>query len=119
MTNQLVATKRKPDEILTDEEALGVITKAVKQRMDSIEQFTSGNRMDLVENEKSELAILQPYLPSLMGEDEIQKVVDAKIKELSVTDKSQMGKLIGVIMRELKGKADGALVKTIVEKSLV
>ena len=64
-TNENVSKKRKPDEELSDEEVLGVIGRAVKQRKDSIEQFEKGGRKDLVEVEKSELVILETYLPNL------------------------------------------------------
>ena len=117
-TNELVAKKRKPDDKLTDEKALAVIRRAAKQRQDSIDQFTQGGRADLAEGEKAELAIVQTYLPAQMNEVEIEKVVSAKIKELAVTDKKEMGKLIGTLMKDLKDRADGARVKQVVEKLL-
>src|SRR5262245_38210348 len=66
-TNELVSLKRKPTEELSDEEVLSVIRRGVKQRKDSIEQFTKGGRNDLVENEKAELAVLEAYLPAQMS----------------------------------------------------
>src|SRR5665213_795597 len=70
MTNEVVAKKRKPDEFLTDEEAMTVLKRAANQRKDSIEQFTKGGRPELAEPEKLELAIIESYLPSMMsGED--------------------------------------------------
>ncbi len=113
-TNELVAKKRKPNEELSDEEALDVIRRGVKQRKDSIEQFTAGGRKDLAESEEAELAILQTYLPQMMSLDEIRTVAEAKKIELNA-DKSKLGQLMGVVMKELKGKADGADVKTVVE----
>jgi hypothetical protein len=117
-TNELVASGKTPQTPIEDEAAMAVITRAAKQRKDSIEQFEKGGRADLAEVEKAELAVLESYLPELMSEDEIKIVVDAKISALGVTDKSGMGKLIGGIMGELKGKADGSLVKKIVEEAL-
>lgn len=114
-TNELVATGRKPQEELPDDEALGVIRRLAKQRKDSIEQFEAGGRADLAENERAEYAILEAYLPQMMSQDEIRPVAEAKRAELGVTDKSGMGKLMGAVMKELAGKADGADVKVVVE----
>ncbi|MEK7558549.1 MAG: GatB/YqeY domain-containing protein [Patescibacteria group bacterium] len=117
-TNELVAKKRRPNEILADEDALSVIGRAVKQRKDAIEQFEKGGRKDLADNEKAELPHLEKYLPTQMTEAEIRPLVEAKIKELGVQDKAGAGKLLGALMKDLKGKADGALVKSIVDKLL-
>lgn len=117
-TNELLILKRTPQDELTDEEVLSVIRKAVKQRKDSIEQFTSGGRPELAEDEKKELGILETYLPAMMSEEEVMKVVLSKKEELGITDKSKMGQFIGVVMKELKGKADGDVVKKAVEQAL-
>src|SRR3990167_392421 len=77
-TNELVATKRKPQEELTDEEALAVIKRLCKQRKDSIEQFKTGGRNDLVETEEKELQILKKYLPEEVGKAEIRKIAESK-----------------------------------------
>ena len=114
-TNEVIARRRKPDEMLKDEEAVAVIKRAVKQRKESIEQFNKGGRPELAQKEERELEILRVYLPKAMSALEIEKVVRAKQSELSITDKSRMGVLIGAVMGELKGKADGAEVKKIVE----
>ena len=114
-TNELVATKRTPQEPLPDEDALKVIKRAANQRKDSIEQFEKGNRKDLAEKERAELAIIETFLPKMMGKDEIRKVAEAKKAELGVTDKSKMGIFMGAVMKELKGQADGADVKEVVE----
>ena len=116
-TNELVAKGKKPTDELSDEEALAVITRASKQRKDSIDQFEKGGRPELAESEKAELAVIESYLPTLMSEDEIKVVVDAKKAELNVTDKSKLGMFVGAVMKDLKGKADGALVKKVVEES--
>jgi len=114
-TNELVATKRKPQEELTDEEALAVVKRLCKQRKDSIEQFKTGGRTDLAETEEKELEILKKYLPEEVGEAEIRKVAENKKTALGVTDKSKIGILVGAVMKELKGKADGATVKKVIE----
>ena len=117
-TNELVALKRKPTEELSDEEALAVIKRAAKQREDSIEQYTKGGRTDLADTEAEELAVLKEYLPEMMSREAIEPIAKAKMDELGVSDKSGMGKLVGAIMAELKGRAEGSDVKTVVERLL-
>jgi uncharacterized protein len=113
-TNEAVAKKRRPDEELSDEEVMTVITRAVKQRKDSIEQFEKGGRPELAEAEKVELTILEAYLPQQMTREEIFKYVKEKAaKEQPAPDKKNQ--FMGMIMKELKGKADGALVKEAVD----
>lgn len=114
-TNELVAKGRKPQEELSDDEVIAVITRMAKQRKDSIEQFTAGGRTDLVAEEQAQLAIVETFLPTLMSREEIEAIVRAKQIELGMTDKSKMGMFVGTVMKDLKGKADGALVKQVVE----
>ncbi|MEI7810097.1 MAG: GatB/YqeY domain-containing protein [bacterium] len=114
-TNELVAKNKKPNEMLTDEEVIVVITRLAKQRKDSIEQFKKGNREDLVKEEEAQLAILEKYLPKLMERDEVVKIVTMKKEELGVVDVKDKGKLMATIMKDLKGKADGTLVKEVVD----
>lgn len=114
-TNELVATGKKPQDTIDDAQGLSVIKRLAKQRKDSIEQYEAANRTDLSEPEKEELVILESYLPKLMSIEEIKPVVEAKKNELEITDKSKMGMLVGAVMKELAGKADGADVKTVVE----
>ena len=115
ITNDLVDKGRTPQGELTDEEVIAVIRRQVKQRKDSIEQFTSGGREDLAENEKAELAYLEVYLPQMMSEDEVKKIVENKKNELAITDAKDKGKLMAEIMKDLKGKADGLVVKNAVD----
>jgi uncharacterized protein YqeY len=117
-TNELVAMKKMPTDELSDEEVLNVIRRGVKQRKDSIEQFTKGGREDLAESEKAELAILETYLPQMMSREEVMKIAEAKKAELGVTDKSKSGMFMGTLMKELKGKADGDVVKSVVDELL-
>jgi len=117
MTNEVVAKKRKPDEFLTDDEALAVLKRAANQRKDSIEQFEKGGRPELALPEKAELALIETYLPTLMSREEIEAVVKAKLAEIPVL-KAEAGKFTGMLMKELKGKADGADVKAVVDSLL-
>jgi len=114
-TNELVAKNRKPQEFLKDEEAIAVITKLAKQRKDSIEQFKRGNREDLVKEEEAELAVLETYLPKMMGKSEVEKIVKNKKAELAIMDAGKKGLLMSVVMKDLKGKVDGTLVKEVVD----
>ena len=103
---------------LSDEDALQVITKAAKQRKESITQFQQGGREDLVANEEKELAIIETYLPEMMGEDEVRAIVKEKISAMGATGPQDMGKVMGPLMGQLKGKADGALVSRLVKEEL-
>lgn len=118
MTNEVVAKKRKPDEFLTDEEALAVLRRAVNQRKDSIEQFEKAGREDLVAPEQEELAVIEQLLPPMMERTDIEAVAKDKMAALGVTDKSGAGKLMGAVMQELKGRADGNDVKDVVDSLL-
>jgi len=116
--NYLVENRQRPTEPLSDEKALEVIRRAAKQRRDSIAQFEKGNRSELAAAEREELAIIEAYLPPTMSEEELIPLVLAKIKELGVIDKTEAGKITGALLRDLKGKADGAVVKAVVDKLL-
>ncbi len=114
-TNELVAKNKKPQEMLNDEEALAVIAKLAKQRRDSIEQFKKGGREDLVKEEEDELAIFETYLPKLMDKSEVEKIAREKKDELGITDVTKKGMLMSALMKDLKGKADGVMVKEVVD----
>lgn len=118
-TNELVATNRTPQDMLTDEEAIKVITRASKQRKDSIEQFTKGGRMDLVDIETDQLHILEEFLPKLMSMEEVEKFVKTKYDELEVKDPTKKGMFMASIMKDLKGKVDGSMVKEVVDKLFI
>jgi hypothetical protein len=118
-TQELTATKRTPQDDLTDDEVLTLIKRSVKQRNEAATQFRAGNREDLAENEEIEAKILDVYLPEMMSKDAIEKIVKTKIKEMGVEDKSGMGKLMGAVMAECKGLADGKDVKEVIERLLM
>ncbi len=103
---------------LSDEQATEVLMKAAKQRKESIEQYELGGREDLADAEKEELKIIESYLPDMMDEDEIRKIARKKIEELGASEMSDMGKVMGVLMQELKGKADGSLISSVVKEEL-
>jgi len=104
--------------IPTDEEILEVIRKEAKKRKESIEQFEAGGRNELVEKETKELQILESYLPAQMSEKEVEKIIEQKIQELGATSAAEIGKVMGTLSQELKGKADMGFVSSIVRKKL-
>ncbi len=106
------------DEELTDKDIQKILRSEVKKIKDSIEQFEKMGRDDLVAKEVIQLETLQSYLPQPMSEDEVRKVVQAKIKELNAESMRDMGKVMGVVMKELEGKTDGNTVKDIVQDIL-
>ncbi len=114
-TNELVAKNIKPQEMLKDEEAISVIGRLAKQRKDSIEQFKKGKREDLVKEEEFELEILETYLPKMMDENEVKKIAKAKKDALNIADIAQKGMLMSALMKDLKGRADGNMVKKVVD----
>ncbi len=114
-TYELGVKGKTPQDMLSDEEAVAVITKMAKQRKDSIDQFKKGGREDLVKDEEAELAILETYLPKLMSQDEVEKIARAKKEELGINDPSKKGMLMSALMKDLKGKADGSVVKEVVD----
>ncbi len=113
--NELVAARRTPQEFLEDDKALAVVKRLVKQRKDSFDQFTAGGRPELAQKEEAELKILGEFLPEQMSQDAIRVIAERKKAELGITDKASMGKLMGAIIKECAGKADGADVKAVVE----
>lgn len=101
---------------LSDKETLEVIVTAIKQRKDSIEQFTKGNRQDLADKEKKELEILQAYMPPQMSDEDVKAEVKKAIAETSASSQKDMGKVMKVLMPRIAGRADGAVVNRIVRE---
>ena len=114
-TNEAVATGGTPQTMLDDEKTLAVIKRLAKQRKESILQYEAADRPELAAPEKEELVVLESYLPQMMSQDEIRPIAEAKKAELGIDDKSKMGQLMGAIIKDLSGKADGADVKIVVE----
>jgi uncharacterized protein YqeY len=117
-TQELTATKRTPQDKLSDDEVLVLIKRSVKQRKEAAEQFRKGGREDLAQKEEQEALILSEYLPAQASFEEIQAAAEQVRQRLDVTDPSKAGILVGAVMKELKGRADGAVVKEIVERLL-
>lgn len=98
----------------SDEDVMNLIAKEVKQRRDSIDEYKKGNREDLAEKEEKELAVLQTYLPKQMDEAELRGVVAEAIAKTGAKSKADAGKVMGVLMPMIKGKADGGMANKIV-----
>ena len=114
-TNELVATGKTPQDWLDEDGTMTIIKRLAKQRKDSIEQYEAAGRTDLSEPEKEELAVLESYLPAMMTKEQIRPIAEAKKAELGTEDKSKLGILVGAVMKETKGQADGGDVKVVVE----
>ena len=114
LKNKEVELRRK----LEDEEIMSVIQNQAKQRRDSIEQFSKGGRLDLVEKEKTELSILEAYLPQQMSREEIEAAVKALITELDIKSVKEMGRVMKTFMERYRGRADGKLVGDLVKETL-
>jgi len=106
--------KTKGIEALSEDKVIEIVFRGAKKRKESITEFEKAGRTDIVEREHAELKIIEEYLPRQMSEEEITGVVDAKIKEIGGVSQKDMGRLMGLIMKDLKGQADGILVKKIV-----
>ena len=112
--------QREVDEriVLDDAAVIAIIDKLVKQRKDSIAQFTTGNRPDLVAKESAELGVLEAYLPQRLGAEAVAAEVSAVVAELGAKGPGDMGKVMGAVKARLAGKADMALVSATVKKAL-
>ncbi len=105
-------------EKLTPSDEEQIIRKEVKKLKDAFEEYTQAGRDDLAKKEKAQLDVLESYLPKLMSEDEIRAVVEQKAKEVNAESIRDIGKVMGTVMKELQGKADGTVVNNIVKEVL-
>ncbi len=103
---------------LTDEEVVSLLQKYAKQRRESIEMYEKGGRQDLVDKEKSELLIVESYLPEQLDENEIKNIVKSVIAEVGASSVRDMGKVMQAVMPKLKGRADGSIVNRVVRELL-
>jgi len=103
---------------LDDEAVIGVLTNAAKKRKEAIELYEKGGRTDLLEKEQQELAVISKYLPEQMSIEEVEKIVDSVIDEIGAQSVQDLGKVMGVAMKQLKGKADGKQIQDVVRQKL-
>lgn len=110
--------KAKRTDALEDDAVLQVLSKQAQQRRDSIEAYQKGNRPDLVAKEEAELAIVTQYLPQPLDADEVEAIVQSAIADVNASGPQDMGKVMGRIMPQVRGRADGKQVSALVNQKL-
>src|SRR5690625_3341115 len=115
MQNEAIA---KGVETLSEEDELTILSREVKQRNESLREFKAADREDLVDKIERELTILAEYMPEQLTEDELKKIIQEAIETAGATSKKEFGKVMGIIMSKVKGKADGAYVQKLVQQLL-
>ncbi|MBE2907479.1 GatB/YqeY domain-containing protein [Anoxybacillus flavithermus] len=103
---------------LTEDEELTVLSRELKQRKDSLQEFEKAGRTDLVDKVKEEITVLELYMPKQLSEEELVQIVKETIVEVGASSKADIGKVMGAIMPKVKGKADGSLVNKLVQQHL-
>ncbi|KMJ60178.1 GatB/YqeY domain-containing protein [Sutcliffiella horikoshii] len=103
---------------LSEEEELTVLSRELKQRKDSLQEFDKAGREDLVHKLQGEIAIVEHYMPEQLSEEELSAIVQQTIADVNATSKADMGKVMGALMPKVKGKADGSLVNKLVQQHL-
>lgn len=106
------------DPVLTEEEITEILFKEAKKRKEAIDAYVKGGRGDLVQKEKEELDIIQKYLPKQMGGKEVEKAVSEILKKIDIGNQNNFGKVMGEVMKKLRGMADAKLVGEAVKKKL-
>ncbi|GMB07580.1 hypothetical protein EDD69_108121 [Thermolongibacillus altinsuensis] len=103
---------------LSEDEELTVLSRELKQRKDSLQEFEKAGRSDLVDKVKAEIAVIELYMPKQLSEEELVQIVKETIAEVGASSKADMGKVMGAIMPKVRGKADGSLVNKLVQQHL-
>ena len=103
---------------LADEDVIAVVQRQIKQHRESIEAFEKGGRDELAQKEREELEILSKFLPQQLSEEEIKEAVEEELAQLPDNEKNNFGKIMGVVMTKVKGKADGGTVSRVVKELL-
>jgi len=114
LKNKEIELRRK----LGDEEVVKAIHAMVRKGEESVEQFQAGGRMDLVEKEKKEMEILKSFLPQLLSQEEIVKIIDQSIQETQASSPKDIGKVMKSVLAKIGGKADGRLINQLVKEKL-
>ncbi|MGM9930423.1 GatB/YqeY domain-containing protein [Pradoshia sp.] len=103
---------------LSEDEELTVLSRELKQRKDSLQEFDKAGRQDLTEKLHAEIAVVESYMPKQLSEEELDALVTEAIAQTNATSKADMGKVMSAIMPKVKGKADGSLVNKLVLQHL-
>jgi len=104
--------------VLSEEQEIEVLVSLAKKRRDAIEQFTAGNRPDLAATELAELTVIEEYLPEPVSDEEVRAAIEEIVAKTGATSMKDIGKVMGLAMKALKGKADGTKVQEIVKSLL-
>ena len=110
--------KHKRDTGLENEEVISLIARAVKMRQDAAEAYERADRSELREEELAEKEILSKYLPPQIADEELREIIQKSIAEMGVKDISELGKVMGVVMKQVQGKADGSRVRSLAQELL-
>ena len=110
--------KGKTGKDITDEIVLEIVSRSAKRRRESIKEFQKGGRQDLVDDETKQLAVVEELLPKQMTEEEIEAHITNKLAAMGTITQKEIGRVMGEIMKELKGKADGSAVKAILSRKV-
>jgi Uncharacterized conserved protein len=113
-----VSLRPQGQESLTESQEIEILAQQAKQRRESIEQYRQAGRDDLAEKEAQELAIIETYLPGQLSDEEIAAVVDEVIASVGATSAKDMGKVMGPVMQQLKGRAEGQKIQALVKAKL-
>lgn len=111
-------TKKPRDAVLTEDESIEVLQRYAKKRREAIEELRKLGRSETVPREEQEIAITMRYLPQMLGEDELRRIVSEAVAETGASGPREMGKVIGVVMAKVKGKAEGGAVSKLVREAL-
>lgn len=111
-------SKRGSDKPMTADDELSIMLGAIKKRKEAIDLYQQAGRKELVDQESRELEFLRTYLPKQMGQDEAEEIIKTIIREVGASSQKDFGKVMGRVMKELKGKLEGAAVQDIVKKNL-
>lgn len=117
--SQLKYAQLDKSDALTEDEEMAVLTNAAKKRQEAMEMYQKADRQELFEQEKCELAIISGYLPEQMSDTEIEAAISEAIQKVKAESIKDLGKVMGILMKSLKGRADGKKVQTIVRQKLV
>lgn len=118
ITNTKIAKYPGNHDAMPESEVLQIVRKQISQRLDSIEQFVSGQRFDLIAKEESEMAILSDFLPADISDDELNNIIDCSIRVLGATSKKDMGKVIKDVVVTVNGRADNKRISKMVGDKL-
>jgi uncharacterized protein len=111
-------TKKPRDAVLSSDEEIEVLQRYVKKRREVIEEMRKAGRADVIASEEREIAVTQVYLPQVVGEDELRKLVLEAIARTGAAGPKDMGKVIGAVMAQVKGRAEGSMVSRLVKEAL-